>query len=59
MVDFQNNSLYFKRGQERKRRKLAVKEDREVITRAFSSCGIPLYIVNSFRYLGWVILVAD
>ena len=43
-------------GAERKRRRLAAKEDREVTARDFSAYGRPLEMVNSFRYLGRVIL---
>ena len=46
-------------GAERKRRRLASEEEREVATRAFSAYGRPLDIVTSFRYLGQVISTAD
>ena len=48
-----------KRGVERNQRRLAEEEEREVTTRAFSAYRRPLERVTSFRYLGWVISVAD
>ena len=47
------------RGEERKRRRLAVEEEREVITRTFSAYGRPLEMVTSLKYLGQVISTAD
>ena len=45
-------------GAERKRRRLAAEEEREVTTRYFSAYGRPLEMVTSFKYLGRVISVA-
>ena len=45
-------------GVERKRRQLAAEDEREVTAKAFSAYGRPLEMVNSFRYLGRVILAA-
>ena len=44
---------------ERKRRRLAAEEEREVTTRAFGAYKLPLDMVTSFRYLVQVILAAD
>ena len=44
---------------ERKQRRLAEEEEREVISQAFGTYGLPLDIVTSFRYLVRVILAAD
>ena len=46
-------------GSERKRRRLAVDEEREVTSRAFSAYGLPLYMVTSFKYLGRVISAVE
>ena len=46
-------------GAERKRRRLAAEEEREVITRAFSAYGRPLEMMTSFKYLGRLILATD
>ena len=43
------------RGAERKRRRLAAEEEREVTDRDFSAYGTPLETVTSFKYLGRVI----
>ena len=47
------------RGAERKRRRLAGEEEREVTVRDFSAYGHPLEMVTSFTYLGQVISAAD
>ena len=47
------------RGAERKRRRLAAEEEKEVTTRVFSAYGRPPEMVNSFKYLGQVISAAD
>ena len=44
---------------EQKRHRLAVEEEREVTTRDLSAYGPPLEMVNSFIYVGRVILKAD
>ena len=49
----------YKRGADRKRRRLAVEEEREVTTRAFSAYGPLLEMVTFFIYLGQVISAAD
>ena len=49
----------FKKGTERKRRRLEVEEEREVTSRAVSTYGHPLEMVTSFKYLGKVISAAD
>ena len=46
-------------GAERKRRKLAAEEEREVTARYFSAYGRPLEMATSFKYLGRLILAAD
>ena len=46
-------------GEERKRRKLAAEEEKEVIDRDFSAYWRPLETATSFKYLGQVILAAD
>ena len=46
-------------GAEQKRWRLAVEEYMEVTSRYFRAYGSPLEMVNSFRYLGWVISEAD
>ena len=43
----------------KEQQQLAAEEEREVTTRDFSVYGRPLEMVTSFRYLEWVILVAD
>ena len=43
------------RGAEQKIQKLATEEEREVATRYFSTYGLPLEMVTSFKYLGRVI----
>ena len=47
------------RGEERKRRRLAAEEDREVTARAFSAYGHPLEMLTFFKYLGRVISEAE
>ena len=47
------------RGVERRRRRLAEEEGREVTVRAFSVYGLPLDTMNSFKYLGQVISETD
>ena len=47
------------RGVERRRRRLAEEEGREVTVRNFSAYGRPLGMVTSFKYLGRVILATD
>ena len=47
------------RGAERRRRRLAAEEGREVTARAFSPYGRPLEMVTSFKYLGQVILETE
>ena len=44
---------------EQKRRRLAAEEKREVTARDFRAYVLPLEMVNSFRYLGRVILTED
>ena len=44
-------------GAERKRRRLVEEEERDVTSKAFSSYERPLYMLTSFRYLGWVMSV--
>ena len=44
---------------ERKRLQLVEEDDREVTARDFSAYGLPLDMVTSFKYLGWVISAAD
>ena len=46
-------------GAERKRRRFVAEEEREVTARDSSAYGVPLEMVNSFKYLGWVILATD
>ena len=46
-------------GAERKRRRLAAEEEREVVTRSYIAYGLPLEMVTSFKYLGRVILDTD
>ena len=48
-----------KKGAERKWRRLAEEEEKEVTSREFSAYGIPLEMVTSFRYLGRVILASN
>ena len=38
---------------------MSAEEEREVTPRAFSAYGRPLGMVNSFKYLGWLISVAN
>ena len=47
------------RGAERKRRRLAAEEEREVTARAFSAYWCHLYMVTSFKYLGRLILETE
>ena len=54
-----HRTVKYKKGEERKRRHLAVQEERAVTSRAFSAYGHPLEIVKSFRHLGKVILAAE
>ena len=49
----------FKKGEERKRRRLAVEKEREVTSWAFSAYGRHPEMVTSFRYLGRVVSAAD
>ena len=44
---------------ERKRRRLAAEEDREVTSRVFSAYGHPLEMVAYFKYMGRVILATN
>ena len=48
-----------KKGAERKRHILTSEEERTVTSRAFSTYGLPLEMVTSFRYLGRVIWAED
>ena len=48
-----------KRGAESNPRQLAAEEEREVTARAFSTYGLPLEMVTSFRYPVWVISAVD
>ena len=46
-------------GVERKIRRSAAKEEREVTARDFNAYEFPLEMVTSFRYLGQVLLAED
>ena len=46
-------------GEEWKRWRLSTEGKSEVTIRSFSAYGLPLEMLNSFRYLGWVISAAD
>ena len=48
-----------KQGLDWKQQQLAVEDEREFTTRDFGAYGRPLKMVNAFRYLGRVVLVAD
>ena len=48
-----------KKGEDRKRRRLEVEEERAVTYREFSAYGLPLEMVTSFQYLRRLILLAD
>ena len=48
-----------KKGADQKRRRLAKEEERAVKSRTLRAYGRSLYMVNSFQYLGQVILAAD
>ena len=47
------------RGADRKRRRLAEEELREITERAFEDCGSPLENVTVFKYLGRVMTAGD
>ena len=47
------------RGAERKRRRLAEAETREISERAFDAYGEPLENVTTFKYLGRVLTAGD
>ena len=48
-----------KKGAERKRRRLAEKETRENLERAFHAYGKPMEAVSEFRYLGRLLTATD
>ena len=47
------------KGAERKFRRLAEEDIRESTDRAFQAYGKPLEMVNSFKYLAWVMTAGD
>ena len=51
--------MQFKKGGERKQRRLAAEESGVVFSTSFRAYGTPLEMVTSFKYLDRVLLVAD
>ena len=47
------------RGGERKRQRLAEEEMQESVNRSFQAYGRPIVTSTSFKYLGWVLMVAN
>ena len=54
-----NGTAQCKKGAEWKRRLLAAEEARAVTSRSFSTYGLPLEMVTSFKYLGRVVLLLE
>ena len=54
-----NRTVKCKKGAERKRKRLALEEDRAVTSGSFSAYGCPLDMATSFKYLGQVISAVD
>ena len=52
-------TAFCRQGAERKRRHLAKEEARVGAETVFTSYGVPLAQVNSFKYIGWIIMAVD